>query len=502
MIWGLLAKWRCRALDRQLARPMATQQQALRRALAQVGGCRIARDLGLQGQEDIVAFRRSVPVTDYQFYQPYVDAALAGQPSILFQGTPLRIAQTGGTTGRPKRLPLNRALIQSYRQFNLDMVFRYMTESGRYDILNDRFFVVAANPAEERTANDVPIGYITGIMADIAPGLLKRRYVPGIDVIRNPDMGEKIRQICEIAYRHRGRVRAAFGLTPYLMSSWANLVEYAERQDGRNRNISDIFPQLRVAFHGGTTFDLYRQRMQRMSGPGVAHRNVYSAAEGPIASQLTSDHPGLVPALSGVFFEFIPDDQAGAAVPDTLLIDEVEAGKTFYLVMTTQGGLLRYRIGDRIRFTETRPPLFVVLGKPEDQIDLSAEKIGVQQASEVLAEAATAMGVRISDFLVCPVAGTLENVQLAHEWILESEPEPDAEQFAEELERRLSQRNPMYQQLREHDFSLGPPRLTFVPSGTFHRYLLSELRFGQQKMLHMHNDRQVADRVLRHARPH
>lgn len=502
MIWGRLAQWRCRALDRQLTRPMVTQQQALRRALAQIGSCRIARDLGLQGQDNIATFRRRVPVTDYRFYQPYVDAALAGRPSILFRGVPLRIAQTGGTTERPKRLPLNRALIQSYRQFNLDMVFRYMTESGRYDILDDRFFVVAANPAEERTANGVPIGYISGIMADIAPGLLKRRYVPGIGVIRNPDMGEKIRQICEIAYRHRGRVRAAFGLTPYLMASWTNLVEYAERQEGRPRMIGEIFPGLRVAFHGGTTFDLYRQRMRRMSGPGIAHRNVYSAAEGPIASQLMSDRPGLVPTLSGVFFEFIPDGQADAAVPDTLLIDEVETGMTYYLVMTTQGGLLRYRIGDRIRFTETRPPLFVVLGKPEDQIDLSAEKIGVQQASEVLSEAATVMGIRISDFLVCPVAGTLENVQLAHEWILECEPEPDAEQFAEELERRLSRRNPMYQQLREHDFSLGPPRLTFVPSGTFHRYLLSELRFGQQKMLHMHNDRQVADRVLRRARPY
>ena len=122
-----------------------------------------------------------------------------------------------------------------------------------------------------------------------------------------------------------------------------------------------------------------------------------------------------------MFFEFIPDDQAGTAAPDTLLIDEVEAGRTYYLMMTTQGGLLRYRIGDRIRFTETRPPLFVVLGKPEDQIDFSAEKTGVQQASEVLSETAATTGGRISDFLVCPVAGTLENVQLAHEWILESE---------------------------------------------------------------------------------
>ena len=502
MIWGRLAQWRCRILDRQLARPMVTQQKALSRALTQIRGSRIASDFGLQGHENIASFRRKVPVTDYRFYQPYVDAALAGQSSVFFKGVPLRIAQTGGTTGRPKRLPLNRALIQSYRQFNLDMVFRYMTESGQYEILDDRFFVVAANPAEEYTANHVPIGYITGIMADIAPGILKHRYIPGISVISNPNMGEKIRQISEITYRSRHRVRSAFGLTPYLMASWSNLIEYAKSQKDQSKRICDIFPQLRVAFHGGTTFDLYRQRMQRMSGPEIAHRNVYSAAEGPIASQFSSDRPGLVPTLGGVYFEFIPDSQADAAVPDTLLIDEVEIGMIYYLVLTTQGGLLRYRIGDRIRITETNPLLFVVLGKPEDQIDLSAEKIGVQQASEVLSQTATVMGAQIMDFLVCPVAGTLEETQLAHEWILECEPRPNTDQFTEELESRLRQCNPMYQQLREHDFSLGTPRLTFVPQGTFQRYVLSELRFGQQKMLHMHNDRCVAEKVLEYAKLH
>jgi hypothetical protein len=144
----------------------------------------------------------------------------------------------------------------------------------------------------------------------------------------------------------------------------------------------------------------------------------------------------------------------------------------------------------------------VVLGKPEDQIDLSAEKIGVQQASQVLTETAAAMGINITDFLVCPVPGTQQDTQLAHEWILECNPIPDSAQFVAELEGRLGQRNLMYRQLREHNFSLGPPHLTFVPPGTFQRYVLSELQFGQQKMLHMHNDRQVAHKVLGYATTH
>jgi len=498
VIWRRLARWRCRQLDRHLADPARTQARVLARALAEIRGCRLATDLGLTGREDVQAFRRRVPITDYRFYEPYVDEVIAGGRSIMFRGAPVRIAQTGGTTGKPKRLPLNRALIRSYRQFNLDMVFRYMVESGRDQILDDRILAVAANPAADHTAAGAPIGFITGIMADIAPGLLQRRYVPSIDVIRNPDMAEKIRLTCQQGYEARKRVRVALGLTPYLMTTWTNLLDHAEEREGRRSGIADLFPELRVAFHGGTTFDLYRQRMERLTGPAIDHRNVYSAAEGPIAAQHSGDSPGLTPTLSGIFLEFIPEAQAEEKEPETRLLHEVDVGETYYLVMTTQGGLLRYRIGDRVCFIDSDPSRLVVLGKTGDQIDLSAEKLGVDLASAVLAEAAEALGVWVLDFLVCPVRGTLQDEQLAHEWIVEVESQPDPASFRREVEERLCRLNPMYRELRERDFSLGPPRFTFVPPGTFQRYQEAALHFGQQKMMHMHNDRELAEALLKH----
>jgi hypothetical protein len=56
----------------------------------------------------------------------------------------------------------------------------------------------------------------------------------------------------------------------------------------------------------------------------------------------------------------------------------------------------------------------------------------------------------------------------------------------------------MYRELREENFALGRPQLTLVPRGTFQRYIEKELNYGQQKILHMHNDRSVADRLLAH----
>jgi hypothetical protein len=264
--------------------------------------------------------------------------------------------------------------------------------------------------------------------------------------------------------------------------------------------MSEIFPRLRVAFHGGSTFDLFRERMHQLSGPTIDHRNVYSAAEGPIAAQFSAQSPGLIPALSGVFLEFIPEDQPKSDSPHTVLLDEVQIGIPYYLVMTTSGGLLRYRIGDRVKFVQRHPPLLVVLGKAEDQIDVSAEKLTAEQAAKVLTETAESLELKVLNFLVCPIRGTTVDRKPAHEWIIECDKDLDTpDVFLQQLEGRLCDQSAMYRELREHDFSLGSPSLTLVPPGTFQKYMEAELNFGQQKMMHMHNDRQVAERVLRYA---
>lgn len=500
MIWQLLARVRGRGIDRNLRDPQPVQERVLRKILGKLQGCELARTLGLEAVTSIDSFRRTVPITDYPFYQPYIRKILQGHEGILFPGKPAYIAQTGGTTAEPKRLPLSKALIRSYRQFNLDMAFCYMLDSGHADIFSGKIFLVAANPVAAHTEQGTPIGFITGVMAQIAPALLRYRYVPTLGVIRNPQMAEKIQQITQQGYAQRHKIRVAAGLTPYLMAAWRNLIDYSREQEGCYRRISEIFPRLRVAFHGGSTYNLYLDRMRELAGARVEHRNVYSAAEGPIAFQYTGGSPGLAPALDGVFFEFLSEAQLQHEHPRSLLVSEVECGIPYYILLTTQGGLLRYKIGDRVEFIHKDPPLFQVLGKSDDQIDLSAEKIGVDQAIRVLQETGHALGVKILNFLVCPAAGVPAERQIAHEWIIECEPIPaDPTVFRDELERRLCQYNTMYRELRAHNFALAQPVITFVTGGTFQRYMEAEFNYGQQKLLHLRHDRTAAERLLYYA---
>ncbi len=498
MLWRALASVRARILERALSRPAATQARTLGRILTTVTRSRLGSDLRLERVRGIDDFRRNVPITDYAFYRPYIDAVLAGGDSILFPGRPVRIGQTGGTTGIPKRLPLSRELLRAYRGFNLDMALRYMAESGKHDLFDGKVFLVAANPEVERIKG-VPVGFITGIMASNAPALVRHRFVPGLATIANPKMQEKIAQITREAYFHRSSIRAAAGLTTYLMAAWNNLIEHVSMVEGRRATISEIFPRLGVAFHGGSTFDLFLGQMRALAGEGIDHINIYSANEGPIAFQWTRSHPGLAPSLDRVFFEFLPEDALTDDKPRTVLLDEVEPGKRYFIILTMPGGLLRYRIGDVVEFVETQPPLLRVAGKAEDQIDLSAEKLTVDEANAVLRAASESHGLRIVDFLVCPRKSASRQEKPAHEWFVEfDQPPRNPDALLDELESRLCASNLMYRELRSDAFALGPPTLNVVPKGTFHRYFHAELNYGQQKMLHMHNDRVIADRLMHH----
>ena len=500
MFWKILSTRRSRTLEKNLLQPRKAQEEVLKKILDQVKGCKIAADLRLDGVRGMNEFLKTVPVTEYDFYQNYISEILKGKRDILFQGRPVRIAQTGGTTAKPKLLPLSRHLIWSYRQFNLDMALRYMVDSGNHDIFSDKIFLVAANP-ESVKMNGCPVGFITGIMAQIAPWILRRRFVPGMAVIKNPKMQQKIEQISQEGYIHRNRIHMAAGLTTYLMSAWNNLIRYAHEIEGRDYCIGEIFPHLKVAFHGGSTYGLYLERMRALAGSRVDHRNVYSAAEGPIAFQFGAASPGLAPALDAVFFEFIPAHDAEKEYSDTVMIDEVECGKPYYLLLSTQGGLLRYKIGDMVEFIQNNPPLLSVLGKTSDQIDLSAEKMGVAQATLAIQKASLALNLNILNFMVCPKAQIHRDDKIAHEWIIEFESEPkDLQAFRDELEKHLFSCNPLYQELRNHDFALASPQITVVPAGTFQRYIEGEFNYGQQKILHMHNDRSTAEMLLSYGR--
>lgn len=499
MIWRILKFLRSRKIDKSLRNPLKSQEYIFKKILHQTLGCKIASDFKLDTVKNINEFQKRMPITDYSFYQDYISDILNGKENILFPGRPIAIALSGGTTSASKFLPLSKNLIKSYRQFNLDMAFCYMNDSGNDDIFSDKIFLVVSSP-ENIPGIHLPVGRPTGVMAQIAPKLLRERYVPNMKVILNESVEDKIRLTTQQSFENRKHIFMAAGLTPYLMSAFENIISYAKKEDYSYSKIHDIFPNLRVAFHGGTTFNFYTQKIQELTGPLVDHRNVYSAAEGPIAFQFSGSSPGLLPVFDGVFFEFIPVKQINSDQPDVLLLNDIKCNEPYYILLTTQGGLFRYKIGDIVEFISKEPPLLIVIGRDSDQIDLTSEQLRLVEATEALQKTADSLGIKVTNFIVSPSNFDEVVKPVSHEWIIECEKtQSNTDIFQDILDKNLCDLNHRYEQLRTNDSLLGRPIIKFVSNGTFMRYMEKELVYGQQKMKQMHNDRKCAEDLLAYA---
>ena len=182
--------------------------------------------------------------------------------------------------------------------------------------------------------------------------------------------------------------------------------------------------------------------------------------------------------------------------PKTLTLDEVETGQNYAILISTNGGLWRYMIGDTIEFTSTNPYLFRITGRTKNFINAFGEELIIDNAEKALSEACKVTGAQILEYTAAPVYFGDNNTG-AHEWLIEFSVEPDnLDRFIEELDVNLKKVNSDYEAKRSYNLSLGTPLLHSLPKGTFNEWLKSIGKLGgQNKTPRLANDRALADKI-------
>ena len=203
----------------------------------------------------------------------------------------------------------------------------------------------------------------------------------------------------------------------------------------------------------------------------------------------------------GIYYEFLPLDQLGAANPQAVPLEAVEIGPTYALVVSTNAGLWRYLVGDTVRFTSRRPYRVRITGRTKHFLNAFGEEVVVENAEAAVAAAARATGVQVRDFTAAPVyfAAGAGSSRGGHEWAVEpAGPAPaDAGRFAQVLDAELRRLNSDYDAKRHRDLALAPPRLHLLPPGTFDRWLRQRGGLGgQRKVPRLSNSREVLEEVL------
>ena len=224
----------------------------------------------------------------------------------------------------------------------------------------------------------------------------------------------------------------------------------------------------------------------------------YNASEGFFGIQDNKDTDELLLMLDyGIFYEFIPYEELNNAEPKTLSLQQVEVGKNYAMLITTNSGLWRYNIGDTVKFTSIMPYRIKISGRTKHFINAFGEEVIIENAEQAITEACQKTGAIIDNFTAAPIYFD-EGNKGGHEWIIEFKREPeDIKQFTYYLDTKLREVNSDYDAKRYKDMALLPPVIHSAEQGTFYTWMKKRGKLGgQNKVPRLSNNRQHIDEIL------
>ena len=269
--------------------------------------------------------------------------------------------------------------------------------------------------------------------------------------------------------------------------------------------MSEVWPSLELYMHGGVSFTPYKEQFQKLIGKEINYLEMYNASEGFFAAQSLFRGNGNIPGEEGmllftdhgIFMEFMPVSEYGKKEPETISLQDVEIGKNYAPIISTNGGLWRYLLGDTIQFTSLNPFRIKVSGRLKHYMNAFGEEVIVDNTDKAIAMASEKTGAVVNDYTAAPVYFS-DASNGAHEWLIEFEKEPaNLETFTHELDTALKNLNSDYEAKRYKNIALRLPLVHMVKKGIFNEWLRSKGKLGgQHKVPRLSNERTLLEDII------
>ena len=252
----------------------------------------------------------------------------------------------------------------------------------------------------------------------------------------------------------------------------------------------------------GSVFVPFKEEFdQIMQLPNLNYMETYSASEGFFGLQdlYGSEFDGglLLMLDYGVFYEFLPVKNVDDENPKTLQLSEVQLGQNYAVIISTNSGLWRYKLGDTVMFTHLKPYRIRITGRTKQHINVFGEELMVENAEKAIQIACERTSSVITEFTGCPVFMN-DTSKGGHEWLMEFSKDPaNMNQFVEVFDTALKSVNSDYEAKRYKDFVLDFPKVHKMNSGTFYNWMKNRGKLGgQNKVPRLSNNRRYVDEIL------
>jgi hypothetical protein len=472
-----LARMRANALD-----PAPAQQRLLERLLAAGRRTAFGREHGFDRITTYEAYRSSVPLGDYFRMEPWWRRARAGETSVAWPGKVGYFGVSSGTTSGEKYLPISSATIGTNKRGGFDNLAPFLAEGGG-DVLGGKFVFLGASTSLKREG-PVWVGDNTGIMARKIPWPFSRLYLPGREIAGISGWEAKMAKVVECSID--ADVRLIAGLPSWIVVFGQTLLEHAARAGRKAASLKDVWPNLQLIVHGGTSFPPYRERLRALLGADLWTLDGYSATEGGmLAVQDGPRDPSLIPLVDlGAFLEFVPLAEVGRADARRFRVHETEPGQDYAVVLTTNAGIWSYYVGDVVRFTSARPWRLAFAGRIAHMLNGFGEHVSGAEIEKALLEASRSTGVRVREHTSAARYPSPETPTGRHVHYVEFDGPPgDLARLAQVLDATIRAGNGDYDAHRAERYGMDVPLIVPVPEGTFLAWMKARGKLGGQNKI-------------------
>lgn len=485
-------KQRIHQIELFLKYPNEVQEELLMNLIRASENTIVGQKYDYASVNSYATFAERVPVSTYEEMQPLLERTRKGEQNVFWE-TPVKwFAKSSGTTNaKSKFIPVSpEALEDCHYKAGKDLLCMYLNNNENSEMFLGKSLRLGGS-SQIYEDNNTFFGDLSAILIENMPLWADFSSTPNKEISLMSDWGAKLPAIINEVKNEN--VTSFAGVPSWMLVLMNKLLE----ETGKG-NLLEFWPNLEVYFHGGVSFEPYREQYKKiLPKKDFKYYEIYNASEGFFAIQDLNYSSDLLLMLDyGIFYEFIPMDTFGTPNQKTIRLSEVELFKNYAIVITTNSGLWRYLIGDTVRFTSLNPYRIRVTGRTKHHINVFGEELMVENTDMAIAKACQITRTEIVDYTVAPVF-MKDKDKGAHEWMIEFKKNPeDVMVFQKVLDETLQSLNSDYEAKRFNNMTLNLLVINVARKNLFYDWLKDKDKLGgQHKIPRLSNERDYLEQL-------
>jgi hypothetical protein len=484
-----LMKKRMHQIDLFMKYPVDVQMEWMHNLVDAAKDTEFGTQYDFSGVNSYEQFKKKVPLSDYESLKPYIERTRKGEQNLLWPTEIKWFAKSSGTTDKSKFLPVSIEHLEGcHYHGGRDMVTLHCVNNLETQLFTGKNLALGGSFKEDQFGEHHSFhGDVSAIIIQNLPMWAEFFRAPEVSIALMDEWESKLDKIATSMMDEN--VTSVAGVPSWMLVLLKKILEKKNV-----KTINEVWPNLEVYFHGGVSFGPYKEQFKQIFGSDkVSYLQLYNASEGffGIQDQPNSDEM-LLMLDYGIFYEFkeLGEDTS------VICLDDVKIGVDYEIIISTNAGLWRYRLGDLIQFTSINPYRFIITGRTKQFINVFGEELMVHNADNAIAQACERTGAHVLDYTVAPVF-MAENAG-AHEWLIEFDKQPNNfEFFVALLDESLKKQNSDYEAKRYNNYVLHAPVVKNMPQNSFYNWLKSNNKLGgQYKIPRLSNKRTTLEEIL------